>query len=926
MLATASPVPRSSSLPAPHTSQAAAHRSPGDSDYDCSDDEPALSVLRDELRTTTEKFFERESGHHGGPSGRGGRDGGSERRRAYSVLTPKLPPGGAPKQQKSWNALNDLEKGVGGMIRRSASPAYRVVDRNCSDSIVGADGGVGGGDGEGGDGGGSSIALGTAFPSNEFPPPPRLGEGGESYFGEGGSRGRDGGGGGFVAADFGGEGVNDFGCVQKVPSRGTGTGDNVGVPTDSDSHLSLAYAKTKRWLHMPSTEDTLCNTPSTSPMRADEFGSVTTPRMPLQQLGYTGDMGASVDPEATQEDLKARSEEATRTLKALKMLLVEEGRKAEEDDYANGSRDSNRGGECDSDRDHDGSGGSQSVRQANKLWPTIGAKRPAPGMLLRQPSEHGAVFASSSSTVSAPTTPAMAASGGSNTGDVSSHVPQLLQAMDDLQSINAELIKALGGSGMDESDRVHRRLGSSSSSRLQEEQQRQRPGPGPRQRSGRMLPSGMLARQSRSSSELLQRRHTRRGQAEPMSCGVPRHRVQVSKHGDDVVFFELAITQARSTWTLERRMDEFLELRRSLVGTATELAVVAAGAAAKYIPTNPLERERGGPVCPTPRSTERKRKSSGALDAVDENGGVRGGATTAGWKDRLREAEARVPKLPGEQSSWFGTMRLWPFVSARKREERLTEKQVLLASWLANVLADHELMSPDLVRFLGGDYGGMQAQPVVADVVADCDSRGGGRGSFAAYGGGRADLFEVSDDDCATVDESDDGDDSEDDSVDDLASELESLRESLCAPDEWALDVSAGLPGSVDSGGRNARSRLEKAMGKRVAIARAGSVSPMFPVGGEVLPLEAMRDSRRVGGVAGSDKFVGATGAEVAVGERDGDGEGEVTVRSYSETFSPSLVGSRCFADAAKERRQSGPSPSSPSRRVTLDVFFRVPT
>ena len=56
MLATASPLPKSSSPPAPNASLAAAHGSPGDSDFECSDDEPALSVLRDELRTTTESF------------------------------------------------------------------------------------------------------------------------------------------------------------------------------------------------------------------------------------------------------------------------------------------------------------------------------------------------------------------------------------------------------------------------------------------------------------------------------------------------------------------------------------------------------------------------------------------------------------------------------------------------------------------------------------------------------------------------------------------------------------------------------------------------------------------------------------------------------------------------------------------------------
>lgn len=939
MLATASPLPKSSSLPAPHASLAAAHGSPGDSDFECSDDEPALAMLRDELRTTTEKFFEREPGHPVGVGGGGGGRGGGhagERRRAYSVLTPKLPSGGAPKQQKSWNALNDLEKGVEGLIRRSASPGFRVCDRGNSDSLLMADGG-------------GRAALGTA------PPSQTVKEGGETDSGGGGGgsggRGKDEGG-GIVSEVFRGADLNGSGCA-KVPS--SGTGGDVDVP--ADPHLSLAYAKTQRWLNTPCTEEISFNAPNSSPMREDEFGNDSTPRPPPQPpLGYPRDAGSSADSEVAQEDLQARSEEATRTLEALKVLLVEEGRHGEA-----AAEDDGGSGNVNGDRDS----GVQGRRTPSKLWPTRGAKRPAPGGFARQHPDAIALSGAASRVPATPGTPRMAASGGgagnSGSGDVSNHVPQLLQAMDDLQSINAELIKALKSTPLNESDRGHRRLGSSSTPRSQQQRRRQeqeqqhqgpqRPGPGPRQRSARMQSSGLLARQSRSSSELLRRRHTQRGQAEPMSCGVPRHRVQVCKQGDDVVFFELAITQAKSTWTLERRMDEFLELRRSLVATATDLAAselaapAAAATAAEDLATASQEG-RGGPAsCGAPRDAERKRKSASNLDAVDGIVGVRGPTTTGGRRDGLREGEARVPELPCEYSGkWFGTSRLWSLVSARKREEKMMEKQVLLASWLANVLADRELMSPDLVRFLGGDYGGMVAQPVVADVVDDaCDDHnrvGGGRGGGLAAddrsGGGHAGLFEVSDDDCATVDDSDDDSDEEDDSdedgvndsEDDLTGELDSLRGSLCAPDEWALEVTAGVAGGIDSGGSDARFRLEKAMGKRVALARAGPRSPMFPVGGAVLPLEAMRDSRRVGGVAGSERNLGARGAERTELDLEGGGVGggDVTVRSFSETFSPSLADRRSFADVPKERRQSGPSPSSPSRRVTLDVFFRVPT
>lgn len=108
-------------------------RSPGgDSDFDYSDDDDGIALLKDDLRTTTERFFERLPRQRQGQEEKGVRP----RRRASGFVSAGTSPGagggvgvqgrsGGGSPQPSWNALEQLEKGVGGMMRRHTGTALK---------------------------------------------------------------------------------------------------------------------------------------------------------------------------------------------------------------------------------------------------------------------------------------------------------------------------------------------------------------------------------------------------------------------------------------------------------------------------------------------------------------------------------------------------------------------------------------------------------------------------------------------------------------------------------------------------------------------------------------------------------------------------------------------------------------------------------
>lgn len=757
--------------------------STGDSDFDCSDDDDGIARLKDDLRTTTERFFERlprqqegegrqphrrasgfvSAGTSGGASGSGI---GVQSRSAGGSLQP------------SWNALEQLEKGVGGMMRRhtgTASTGLRPLDDSSSwssDALV-----VDGFGSQRGDGGSSS-------------PAPR-------------------------------------------PSPAGGGG---GVP--------------RRRPHRDSSR-------------------------------------------ASVSELKARSEEAARTLNALKALLAE--------DDLDGGDDGHQG---------------QQRRGGNKPWPAVG--------------ERGAAEAEAEVEAEAPPPRPTGATDGASRVDASKRMELIMQAMDTLQQINVELNSRLqetrrrGASGREsDRDRDHRRhhrrvsSASSASSRLALDRQQQL---SKRLLGGTSAPGsgGLLSRHPRSSSDLLSHRRSEKGQAEPMSCGVPRHRVQVSEGGEnDVVYFELCVWQARSTWTLERRMDEFVELRRSLVATATDLAAATA-------------------------AEERRRQAARAKQASAGGGGGLGGFDSRevgvprdlaeARREHRREAEARVPELPPERKSWFDSSSIWSVMYARKREEKLTERQVHLASWLAHVLADRELVSPDLVRFLGGDSGGVRARPVLEDDIGT--GLGGSARSSISWSSSGDDDEEL---DFRSEDD-DDGEDGGGDDNDLGTDELDSLRGSLSAPDELDLAKSGsgsgsrsgsgaevsrrsgrgGSGGGGSSGGSSKafspRFRLEKVMGKRISVeARNG--------GGGAGETGVASFSGISAGLT-AERGTAATDDEE---EEEEDEEEEEVGEDEEEVHSPELKHA-FLASMDASRQPRAPSPSSPTRGVTLDAFFQAPS
>lgn len=816
MLATASSPPST-----PHTSRVvstintsssilpATRGSPADdSEDDYSDDEPALAVLRDDLRSTTEKFFERVTPPRGG-----------QRRRSSSVAAKAVVAANEAhsnrtyqglRQPQSWNGLNALTKGMGQDFIRRGSGTSSVTFQSRQ----------GGGSGP--------ITFSKHVDVSD------KGQGGEASPSavEGEIQGKQ-----LVLGQLGGWVGGERAVVEskdEIVAVRSGGGSLIERPAG----LPLTHANKQRWSHAPTTDDTSCHS-TTASLTGWEYGGETPDRGSAE-----GELSRKQSKAHVLENLRARSEEATRTLEALKLLLVEEG-------PSQGIERSTR----------------MQGRQAVKLWPTrrkIGDQR------------DGSV-------------------------EGVDRMPLLLQAMENLQEINAELNKALRKQSAGSRHGIHRKS-TSASALLQQQKNRRRREVRPRQSAGQLSAQGLLARQPRSSSDLLQRRRFEKGQSEPMSCGIPRYRTQVNKRGDEKVYFELAITQARSTWTVERRVIEFVDLRRSLVNSATDLAAAAA------------QRQKGGSSSRL-SSGRAQQRSQGAQKL--EGGGD--GGSNASDGDYRRAGECRVPQITIDTGNWFERSRLGAFFPSRKREEKLAEKQVLLASWLAKVLADRELMSPEVVRFLGGD-GNVLAQPIVTEnAILGGDGLYANAG-FLGQGDGHVDEFfeSTESEEYDSEEEEEEEDDSESDTDDDLRSPLDGLHGSLVVPDEWALAALAtngGDPGS-------ARGRLEAAMGKRAGVvARRSGSPPVTLIGSPQAP--KFPDVAQMVSLGKKHPAEGGAGGVVMKrwGIRDG-GRGAPMV--VERVISPKRETRRASDDPA-QRQPRGPSPSSPTRRMALDAFFQAP-
>lgn len=954
MLATAAAHPPSYSAQGSQGARSSRPRCKGDesgsggdsSDDNYSVDEPVLSVLRDDLRSKTELFF--ESLH---PVSRARRRASSTAPSGDSTSTPAARAiavrsvGGTGmariglrqqqswngiRQQQSWNGLNDLEKGVGGMMRRqtsgTSSPlvSYLSTESRSSNGVLkknapvlngkvspsteeGCKRELPGGFAVGGNGSGTSGSGTSSGSSRRSSDSSTCGRSNIS-----GGGGVDGGGSPVEAHAIIGESVEDEFCVAVVRNDSSDTNDVDGGCSQAfvDQGESLAFAKTQRHLYIHGGDGARPDTLTASLSTTQHLIAETSPGLARRK--------ASADSDVVLKDLRVRSAEATRTLEALKVMLKEEQGGRESGAHAAEGK---------------GEGENRSGRASTKLWPTSGD-----------------VVASDVPAVIMANRAANVSAKGDDTGDVQNRMVLLLEAMDNLQHINAELSAALNHSvSSSQTHRGRHRRGNSTSSLAPPPRQTL----GLRQRSHRFSSSALLPRHPRSSSDLLQRRRSEQGQAEPMSCGVPRHRVQVTKGGGEVVYFELAITQARSTWTVERRVDEFVQLRRVLVATAAGLA--AGGSSV----SSTARWHRGHSVGTTAVSREprlvRRWSSSGGKD------GKRNVKDVQGVKDEhRRRAEARVPPLDVEESSWLEKSRFGSMLfGARKREEKLAEKQVLLASWLANVLADRELMSADLVRFLGGDSG-VQTQPIVADAGGDGDGDGdrdaGGddnRDTNASHGQNPfsdtdsadstdtleseypSDYHESVDGDNDDDDNDDDteDDDDDEDGEDNLGSELDSLRGSLCAPEEWGeglMGQSTEISPDRRSGGKsNAHDRLEKVMGQRErAVSRSrGSVSrsrsrSRSPKSSRSFFLNGRGDT---GQVEGQHAFRATETRRFQ--RRDKGHMAKDRDVAVSDQF-PSIrgSGSRRFGIEEEPRRGRTPSSSSPTPPgVTLDAFFQAP-
>ncbi|CAM9735792.1 unnamed protein product [Ascophyllum nodosum] len=671
----------------------------GDSDDDSADDEPALAVLSDSLRSTNEKFFERISPKPDGPQRRGS-SFVSGRRKLSKDATQGAHPPSLRHERQSWKGLAVFEKGLGGMIRQPVRSVSTPPE---------------------------STGPGNGHPARH------------------GARA---------------ECDQDRGGAPRPPIGDDG--NPIRLQNIAPEVKGIAgYCRHPSSVKRPST-------------------------MHVQ---------SSSDSKAVLMGLRARSDEATRTLATLKKLIDKESK-----DAATPSNDGS----------NDGSGVAQ--RKTTNKYPSSGV------------------------------------TGESNAP--SNHVTQLLRAMENLQQINTELSAELAkASASGKGARSGFRRSNTVSPYLSRQT-----GTRPRQR------PRFFSRVVQSSSDLLARRKSEKGQNEPMSCGVPRYRVEKTKRGADKVYFELAITQSKSTWTVERRIDEFFDLHRSLVKTASDLAKA--------------EAKKGG-------------NDGGAYSSVDFR----------------RVGEARVPDLNVKKTSWLEKTPLRSFLYRRSREEMLVEKQVLLASWLANVLADSTLMSADLVRFLGGD---VAAQPVVEDA-----------GDTDVYDEEASELWNTSGSDFS--------------------------EEGYCSYEDDDRDIleyaQAGgrvspYPRQGFASAKDQHERLARDTVKRVALIR--DESPTFPDYPPIISLGRGNPSydrvgrRGVNVIQCFDAKVanGWWGDEVDDDEDEYDEEDENVGDKPvipGPTVPPSFISPGHWSDDSAMRGTRGPSPSSPTPSVMLDAFFLAP-
>lgn len=641
-----------------------------DSEDDFSDD-PALGELRDSLRSSTERFFLRPPSQASRGHRRGSEvspESGSRSERSFNVATTptthhshhsslnlgprKRGTGGGIcglKHQTSVDGLSEWEKSIGSMMMR------RSISKSTSCSLEDME--------RGGDGRGRRRRS----------PPTLIGEEGFIVRSLAGSARM-----GTLVYDDDKRNCSiddDSDLLEGIQNLGNG-GRVGGADSDTDDFatgISGSFTPQSSLLDSSKqhSRELLCVGPGgvEDGMYESSVAETTTPTEVTSRsarLGLTGAVQSSASPVMESEDqaetpwarvkmvltdLWSHSEDTGRILEALKATLTEETASASTTPLAENAPGMKP----------IGSDGRR--RQVDKLFRTSApASRP----------EISGCEGGEPSFSAAPDAAASRKKG----------MPLLLLAMENVEHISAQVSQLLRESSS-------RRRASSPSPHERgarpHQWQRRRPRASVLPRIPRDMP--------RKSSALLQRRRSATGEVEPISCGVPRYRIQVGRLVDEV-FYEVAITQARSTWTVERRLDEFVALRRALVATASKEAAVAAATAAG-------KRQRGssGEALPGMGSSEVGTDRSDDGDVAD--------------------GEKRVPELHVNGNSWLGNTSLGMMMSGRKREEVLTEKQVLLASWLANVLADPQLMSPDLVRFLGGSDGGVLTQPIIEEPIED---------------------------------------------------------------------------------------------------------------------------------------------------------------------------------------------------------------
>ncbi|CAM9186161.1 unnamed protein product, partial [Sphacelaria rigidula] len=628
-----------------------------DSEDDFSDD-PALGELRDSLRSSTERFFLRPPSQTSKGHRRASEispESASRSERSFNIATtppthhsslnlgPRKRNTGTGvcglKHQTSVDGLSEWEKSIGSMmIRRSISKSTSCSPEHDVERVEGRG-------------------------RRRRSPPTLIGEEG------------------FIVRSLAGSArmgtlvfdedkrtcsIDDDGdLLEGIQNMGNGRGGGGGDSDTDDFATGISGSFTPQSSLLGGSK--LCVGPGGvhDGMYESSVAETTTPTEVTSRsarLGLTGAVQSSASPLMESEDqaetpwtrvkmvltdLWSHSEDTGRLLEALKATLTEESKPASttllEDPPGVKPLSSHSG------------------RQVSELWRTLA---PASRQEISESQGRGPSFSAA---------PAAAARG--NKG-----MPLLLLAMENVEHISAQVSQLLQESSS------HLRASSPSTPMLPLER-----GARPHQWQKRRPRASVLPRVPRDiprkSSALLQRRRSATGQVEPISCGVPRYRIEVGRLVDEV-FYEVAITQARSTWTVERRLDEFVTLRRALVATASKEA--AAG-----------KRQRGS--------------SGEALPGM----GASGVETNRFDDSYVVDGEKRVPELHVNGNSWLGNTSLGMMMSGRNREEALTEKQVLLASWLANVLADPQLMSPDLVRFLGGSDGGVLAQPIMEEPIEE---------------------------------------------------------------------------------------------------------------------------------------------------------------------------------------------------------------